>query len=351
MNINRNNYEAYFIDFYDGKLTDLLELELKLFLDENPDLRADFDAFEDIPVEISRIDFPQKHKLKKPEIVQVSGIHEGNYEETFAAFYENDLDDREKIVLRSFLETNQHLNTEFQLYASIKLQGDHIVYEHKDQLKKKAFIAYYWYAAAAIVLIFLSIGVLMNLNKPIESQIRFKIAPMASLNSINDIKSNTSNSLILNNRERFRVSLPVPESDEWEEIHLLASIQPSDNVLSLNLDVNIIEPVGYKEIVLLVDTEEPKKRGLLAQIFRKNIEDMSEDLGLDNSLDSKSEAKKKDPGFVKFLNGSLTVFNTITGSDTELVKNYDNEGNLRNYSLEGQTLVVNRKLPVGSSSN
>ena len=39
MKINRNNYEVFFIDFYDGKLTDMQQLEMELFLESHPDLK------------------------------------------------------------------------------------------------------------------------------------------------------------------------------------------------------------------------------------------------------------------------------------------------------------------------
>ena len=46
MNINRNNYELFFIDFYDGNLTDAQKHELDLFLAENPNLKEECDSFD-----------------------------------------------------------------------------------------------------------------------------------------------------------------------------------------------------------------------------------------------------------------------------------------------------------------
>jgi hypothetical protein len=95
--------------------------------------------------------------------------------------------------------------------------------------------------------------------------------------------------------------------------------------------------------MLMAAVEQPKERGWLAQFFKRNVEEFTTDFGI-NSSSEIEQTKKKDPGFVKFLDGSLAIFNTLTGSDTELVKSYDQEGNLSNYSLVGQTLLVNRSV-------
>ena len=41
MQIDRSNYEIWFIDWLDGNLNSLQVEQLKLFLDQNPDLREE----------------------------------------------------------------------------------------------------------------------------------------------------------------------------------------------------------------------------------------------------------------------------------------------------------------------
>ena len=43
MQIDRSNYEIWFIDWLDGNLNSLQVEQLKLFLDQNPDLREELD--------------------------------------------------------------------------------------------------------------------------------------------------------------------------------------------------------------------------------------------------------------------------------------------------------------------
>jgi tellurite resistance protein len=350
MKINRNNYEVFFIDFYDGKLTDAQQLEMELFLERHPDLKMEFDEFESITVDAAKISFSQKRALKKPEIVEVAGIHEDNYEEAFIAWYENDLSADEKASLMSFIKANPHLDKEFQSHKSLLIKKEDVVFEDKEALKKRGYIGYYWYGVAAALLIFLAVSFFLDQKKPAPTPVRFEMAKIEPATISNAIKIHASNQLIVRTLKELELQLPQPESYGEEKIQMLASIQPDINLLQQNIPV-LIEWNYKDESILFAQMEEARKRGFLAQFFRKNVADVTESLGIENALADQSGNKKKDPGFVKFLDGSLTVFNTITGSDAELVKNYDNQGNLKNYSLEGQSFVVNRKLPAGRSSD
>jgi len=349
MKINRNNYEIFFIDFYDGKLTDAQQLEMDVFLKNNPDLKEEFEEFENITLEKSAIAYAPKQDIKRPEIIEVSGITEENYEETFIAWYENDLDANEKATLLSFLEANPHLEKEFQSHALLLLKKEDIVFGDKESLKKRAYVGFYWYGAAAALLVFLALGFFLIQNRPAPSPVRYEIANIEPASISNSINSDRSNQLIVRSRKDQVLQLPQPESFGEEKIQMLASVQPDINLLH-QIVPDLIKWNYADETILIVQVEEPKKRGFLAQFFRKNVAEVSENLGIDKALADNSD-KKKDPGFVKFLDGSLAVFNTVTGSDAELVKNYDNNGNLKNYSLEGQAFVVNRKLPAGKSSD
>ncbi len=353
MKINRNNYEIFFIDFYDGRVTDAGKHEMELFLAENPDLKEEFDAFENITIDSTIISYTAKQDLKKQEIAEVDGLNEDNYENAFIAWYENDLIAKERASLLSFLSTNQQLEKEFKLHATLKLKQDNLVFESKEILKKKAYIAYYWYGVAAALLMLFAVSFFLNQNKSNSSRVHIEIAHLPSITIEDEITEiNVSVQPVWEQRNSEIVELPALEHSETEpSVTALTSIKPSANILEQNLSVYYIDKEYTGEKIALSNIDAPKKRGLLAQFFRKNVEDVTENLGINNALSDHSVMKKKDPGFVKFLDGSLVVFNTITGSDTELVKNYDNEGNLRTYTLEGQTLIVNRKLPSSRTAN
>ena len=347
MNINRHNYEAFFIDYYDGNLSAAQKQVLEMFLSDNPDLKEEFEQFESVPVPLHEITFSGKQQLKKREVVAVEGIGEENYEETFIAFYEKDLNDAEQKSLQLFLEANPQLRKEFELHSSLVLAPDAVTYTGKKELKKKAAIGYYWYAgaAAAAILIFLALNFLIRQNAHVRQHEKIDIAYMESQDFSGTLAANKRNELIEISIKEIPVTLPEPEPFEKEWIPVLASadiqsVVPEPEYYFLINDIAYSYPVQEKEI------QKPKQRNLLAQIFRKNLSRVKEEFGIERS---QRKRNKKEPGFVRFLDGSLMVFNTITGSETELIKDYDRNGNLRNYRLEGQSITVSRKIPAGGS--
>jgi len=69
MKINRDNYEAYFLDYYEGQLSpDMIE-EVMLFVKQNPELKNIFDEFEAISLVADQdIVFDNKSSLKKNQV-------------------------------------------------------------------------------------------------------------------------------------------------------------------------------------------------------------------------------------------------------------------------------------------
>ena len=53
MDINRQNFETYFIDYLDGRLDPGQVAELLSFLEKNPDLERELKEFENIQIYIN----------------------------------------------------------------------------------------------------------------------------------------------------------------------------------------------------------------------------------------------------------------------------------------------------------
>lgn len=140
MEINRNNYEVFFIDYLDGNLSPEMVANLLLFLEHNPDLKEEFEGLDDIsvteeeviPIAIG-IDF--KESLKKP--VRKILITKENYEEYFIASLEGDLPKKEQKELVNFLMKNPELSKEFKLFKHTFLAPEtKIQFSNKSSLKK-----------------------------------------------------------------------------------------------------------------------------------------------------------------------------------------------------------------------
>ena len=66
MEITRGNYEMFLIDYLDGKLSPVEVADLLIFLEENLDIKSEFEGVESLlPLNSSIISYPEKASLKK----------------------------------------------------------------------------------------------------------------------------------------------------------------------------------------------------------------------------------------------------------------------------------------------
>ncbi|MFW6019260.1 MAG: hypothetical protein ACOCPM_01640 [Bacteroidales bacterium] len=142
MKINRNNYEVYMIDYLDGNLTPGQIDELMLFLNENPDIKAEAEGL-DITVSPKDEQSPvydEKAALKQPVTDDLETINENNYETWFIAFVEGNLSKDEESRLNTYITQNPEKQKELELFKATKLHPEEIVFDNKSQLKSIAII-------------------------------------------------------------------------------------------------------------------------------------------------------------------------------------------------------------------
>lgn len=150
MKISIDNYEAYLIDYMDGRLNDAEIRQLKAFCVQN---HIDFEELtEDLPVLESTDDiFDEKEYLFKNKIVPFGSINEDNYEERFIAYQELILDGKEEREVEEFTDQNPFLHKDLRTYGNCRLEPDTtIVFKDKDNLKKKAVILPLYAKIAAV---------------------------------------------------------------------------------------------------------------------------------------------------------------------------------------------------------
>lgn len=163
MKINKENYELFFVDYFDGNLSEESTRELIAFLEKHPDLKAEFEAFEPIILHPGKVTFPGKAGLKKSGIVAVGAIDETNYEDFVIAHHEGDLDDVGEKQLNAFLDKNPNLQDELVLYEKTILSPEKaIVFPEKQQLKKQPLLVHlrrraYWYGVAASLALLITV--------------------------------------------------------------------------------------------------------------------------------------------------------------------------------------------------
>jgi len=150
MNINRDNYEMYFLDFAEGKLSAGKEEELRLFLRSHPELEEEL---RDI------------HTAKlSPEEIRFPGKRDINFEPV--AYIEGDLSAKENELFEAKLQEDPVLRQEVELYRKVRLSASDVEYPFKASLKKPVTGVSYlnWrvlvpLAAAAAVALLIYIGI------------------------------------------------------------------------------------------------------------------------------------------------------------------------------------------------
>ncbi|TAL59119.1 MAG: hypothetical protein EPN85_09970 [Bacteroidetes bacterium] len=143
MNVNKNNCESFFLDYYEKNLSPVGVAEVLFFLEENPELKDVFESYEAVFLEHERVNFPDKESLKKKyskeelDVILSSDINRSTCEQFFIANAENILSEAQIHKLDSFLAQHPELKHDFDLFQKCKLTADKISFEHKDLLKKE----------------------------------------------------------------------------------------------------------------------------------------------------------------------------------------------------------------------
>lgn len=171
MEINRHNYETYFLDYLEGKLDLSDNSDFMNFLKENPDLADELNQFENITIHSNEIIYKEKNILKK-FLSNTLIINDNNFEELCIAKLEGDLSENDNNHFNKFLEENSLKKQVFELYLKTILQPDKTIFFKEksklkiNQIKRNYSLPFVISMAASVCLIILVYKYILN-NKPI----------------------------------------------------------------------------------------------------------------------------------------------------------------------------------------
>ena len=137
MDINRNNYEEYFLLYADDELSKAERKIVEVFVKENPEFREEFCMLKlTINIPDDEIKLEDKTFLFKNESFFI--INKNNYEEAFIHYHDNELSEKEKLETENFVAQHPGLKSEFDLIGKAKLFSEtSIVYPDKKELYRK----------------------------------------------------------------------------------------------------------------------------------------------------------------------------------------------------------------------
>ena len=153
--INRSNFEAFYLDFLEGKLSSIDEVEFIAFLEENPELKIHSNA---IDFKLDRNGIEKYPTNSKKELYQFSLLESKVDSNSISFFQVANVDGLLSAEKQKELEEAEHRSIEFQksavLFNYTKLKPDFtLVFENKQQLKrpegKGISLKFIRYAAAA----------------------------------------------------------------------------------------------------------------------------------------------------------------------------------------------------------
>jgi hypothetical protein len=303
MDINRNNYELFFIDYVDGKLTAEQISELMLFIAANPDLKDELNSFEFAPVLefIDKEEFSNKHLLKKKEFTkeqinnalvdELEGSKDFEYNEVF-----NNLPE-------------QFLLKERKLMGATRLKPDYsIEFPNKRSLKRNVRVVslVYYYSGAVAACLLIAFGVYNWFN---NEQHLFKINYSQTIHKRNPGKhlNNESNSIInqplvstiVSNAKRGKLSRQLPQLiNKVKNESSPKSSASAEELIAFDTDISLSNP-EVKEIAT----------NIMENQDESSISDYSKNL----IMADKFESLKVETFDTKVLSATDYVYKNLTG--------------------------------------
>ena len=168
MNINRNNYEEFFILYLDNELASEDRLRVETFVQENPDLQAEFSMLNQLRFSPDdNISFEHKDSLLQAEDPAVSDL-----QESVLLYLDNELDSDSRDEFETALGRNPEMQAELDLYRKASFNpNERIVFPYKETLyrreEKARIVPIGWrrIAAAAAILLAVSVTTFVVMNR------------------------------------------------------------------------------------------------------------------------------------------------------------------------------------------
>lgn len=161
MNINRNNYEEYFILYMDNELGSAERRQVEEFVQLHPDLQEELELL--LQTKLA----PDESVVfdNKEELFQSASISLSNYDEWLTLYVDNELTPQQKTEVESFIAANPAAAKDLALLQQTKLPVETVEFPNKESLyrreEKVRRIGWLRIAAAAVVLLAIGTTVLL----------------------------------------------------------------------------------------------------------------------------------------------------------------------------------------------
>jgi hypothetical protein len=260
--IDLTNYEEKFLDYHDGNLSAEEVAELFLFIEKHPELKEEFESFENISINDSdtNIAFPDKNFIKQLTTPSIETI-----DQWLIAEMEGELNLQQRVLLSTFLKDHPQFEKDRSLFRSTKLtSGIADIFPDKESLKRKAakpialgITSRMWYSAAAVLI--LIIGAWYVLVSPSVKPETASITPIkidsssvqagvSQIDTITSANTNTNVDAILK-RENKSVEHPqIANKKKSNTRHKVPAKQQPTSTEENFANKNTVQPDSIQDI-------------------------------------------------------------------------------------------------------
>ncbi|HOZ29970.1 MAG TPA: hypothetical protein PLL66_03550 [Bacteroidales bacterium] len=302
--ININNYEAWWVDYLDGKLSESDEEKLFAFLESNPKISSNLIDTDDFMLSAPDIRYPEKSSLKA----------DSQIENLLIAKIENEINSEDNKFISERIETDKKVATAYSTYQKTILVPDSsIVFEGKKYLKKKEVIPLYKYAsAAAVFALVFGIGYLFTRNVPEfdkgqPAQISFFEMPDIVIDTLNqedefyNNQSDNSEKIIYASKEtneestinyNFKNDIEVPVRLPLSKIEKFGNhFSPNENeLLAYQVNQPIKEEIAFEYEFQYVKSPNDKENKFKTTISK--VYNFVENIDIEGTFDKIKKAKE-----------------------------------------------------------
>ena len=268
MNINRHNYEEYFILYMDNELGSDDRRMVESFVLQHPDLKEELDLLLQYKLTPdTEILFPGKEDL-----IKVNGetpITLTNYEEWLVLYIDNELTTDQRKAVERFMSDKPSIQEELALLERSKLQPEQIVFAGKGSLYRKEEkirplpVRWWRIAAAAVLLLGIGITTAVVINKrssgensivkgtgtkektninPVITPVKKENAPVNEIAVADNVKQapapsvkqDNKNTVVKNNttvvKDKIPANIPSPVKKEEQTVANNDNNKPTNNL-------------------------------------------------------------------------------------------------------------------------
>lgn len=357
MNIDINNYEAFLLDFIEGKLSHRVIERLKLFIAQHPELGSWDSLTRGLPtLQDNPISFPHKVSLRKEVVIPFKIINETNYQEYFVGFYEGLLNVSEKEHLTNFLKHNPHLKQEMNWFSMAYLTPNlSEVCENREKLKKKVYLfsATVWQSIAIAASLLFFIGVAkwwqtLPTKAPIVSNelMTNSVAEAPSIIGLPQVVNEVTTNIGTKNKASLKITAgkQVQNYNSTNKNHILPQLRlvEAKAISGSYTSTNVAMPIPkVEQLSVLAEQQEtienPEKKSAIERILV---------LTFQNALAAVLPKKELPAAVQQVINynvwdlasAGIKFYNTMADRDIQFIHEIDSNGNVSSVALVSEKI-------------